>query len=110
MTPKEITERLRSIQKLEEAARDDGDDAKKTASRQRKTNKLRKDIPEMILDHYDRLRLAGRKGIASAEGLICRSCSIKLPRGERRALTLAADLIMCENCAAYLYLESKTTP
>lgn len=110
MTPKEITESLRAIQELEESAPLDGDDAKKAASRQRKINKLRKGVPEMILDHYDRLRLAGRKGVASAHGLICRSCSIKLPSGERRALTLAVDLVMCENCAAYLYLGPEATP
>lgn len=105
MTPKEITKGLRSLQELEATAPLDSDDGKKAASRQRKINKLRKEIPEMILEHYDRLRQAGRKGVASAEGLICRSCSIKLPSGQRRALTMADDLVLCENCAVYLYLE-----
>jgi predicted nucleic acid-binding Zn-ribbon protein len=65
---------------------------------------LRSKIPPQILDHYDRLRARGKKGLAAVRNQVCGSCHMQVPLGVVMALRHGQDIQRCENCGRYLYL------
>jgi predicted nucleic acid-binding Zn-ribbon protein len=69
---------------------------------------LRSEIPSQILDHYDRLRARGKKGLAAVRNQVCGSCHMQVPLGVVMALRHGHDIQRCENCGRYLYLPEET--
>jgi predicted nucleic acid-binding Zn-ribbon protein len=72
---------------------------------------LRAKIPPPILDHYDRLRARGKKGVATLNHRTCSGCHMRVPVGVVMNLRHGADVELCDNCGRYLYLrEDAVTP
>jgi len=73
---------------------------------------LRSIIPRQILEHYDRLRARGKKGVAAVRNQVCGSCHMRVPLGVVMTLRHGQDIQLCENCGRYLYLpeDPETTP
>lgn len=69
---------------------------------------LRSQIPLLILDRYDRMRLRGKKGVAAVRNQVCGSCHMQVSRGVVMALRRGETLQLCENCGRYLYLAEET--
>jgi len=65
---------------------------------------LRGKIPAQILEHYDRLRARGKKGLAAVKHQVCGSCHMQVPLGVVMTLRHGQDIQLCENCGRYLYL------
>ncbi len=65
---------------------------------------LRKKIPAQVLQHYDRLRARGKKGIAYVRHGVCGQCHMQVAVGLRAMLRRQDNLYRCENCGSYLYL------
>ncbi len=65
---------------------------------------LRKKIPLPILEHYDRLTLRGKKGVAIVRNQVCTGCHMRIPIGAINTLMHGEDIQMCDTCARYLYL------
>jgi len=65
---------------------------------------LRKRIPAQILQHYDRLRSRGKKGIASVRNGVCSQCHMQVAVGLQAMLHRQDNLYRCENCGCYLHL------
>ena len=63
---------------------------------------LRRQIPEPILAHYDRLRARGKRGVALVRHGVCSGCQMKLATGVHAALLRDDDIAMCDSCARYL--------
>lgn len=66
--------------------------------------KLRRKIPPPILEHYDRLRVRGKKGVAAVQHQVCMGCHMQLPIGVIMTLKHGEDVQLCESCGRYLYL------
>jgi predicted nucleic acid-binding Zn-ribbon protein len=65
---------------------------------------LRSKIPPPILEHYDRLRVRGKKGVAAVQHQVCSGCHMQLPIGVIMTLKHGEDVQLCESCGRYLYL------
>lgn len=65
---------------------------------------LRSQIPLLILDRYDRMRLRGKKGVAAVRNQVCGSCHMQVSLGVIMALRRGQVVQLCENCGRYLYL------
>jgi hypothetical protein len=65
---------------------------------------LRAKIPAQILDHYDRLAVRGKKGIAAVHNQVCSGCHMRLPIGVIATLMQERDIQLCDTCGRYLYL------
>jgi predicted nucleic acid-binding Zn-ribbon protein len=71
---------------------------------------VRKNIPQNVLDHYDRLRQRGKKGIAWVRNGVCGQCHMRVAHGLLADLRRADQLYRCENCGTYLSLAEETAP
>jgi len=65
---------------------------------------LRKGIPGPILDHYDRLQVRGKKGVAILRNGVCTECHMRVPIGTLVTLARGQDVQLCGNCGRYLFL------
>jgi len=111
MLAKEIVARLMAIQDLDELIEPlQPIKSKGTKAADRSCKSLRVKLPEEIREQYDRLRARGRKGIASAEGYICRSCHLAVPSGLRQKLDAGSEVVNCPNCGAFLHLSALAAP
>lgn len=67
---------------------------------------LRAKVPKPILAHHDRMKLRRRFSVGIVKSnWSCGTCHIEIPRGSHRVLQFATDLVVCENCGTYIYLE-----
>ena len=65
---------------------------------------LRSKLPQPVLDHYDRLRVRGKKGVAIVRNQVCAGCHMRVPIGQITVLMRGEDIQLCEICGRYLYL------
>lgn len=65
---------------------------------------LRGTIPAEILEHYDRLRVRGKKGVGVVNNQVCAGCHMHVPLGVILTLKHGDDVQRCENCGRYLCL------
>jgi predicted nucleic acid-binding Zn-ribbon protein len=65
---------------------------------------LRGKIPTPVLNHYDRLRARGKKGIALVRNQVCTGCHMRVPIGMITTLMHNLDIQLCDSCGRYLYL------
>jgi predicted nucleic acid-binding Zn-ribbon protein len=65
---------------------------------------LRAKIPKQILDHFDRLVVRGKKGVAIVRDQVCTGCHMRLPIGVINTLMHGRDIQLCDSCGRYLYL------
>ena len=71
---------------------------------------LRSQIPAQILGHYDRLVARGKKGIALVRKQTCSACHMQIPLGAVMTLRRGDDIVLCESCGRYLYLDETAEP
>jgi hypothetical protein len=72
---------------------------------------LRKKIPSQVLQHYDRLRARGKKGVALVRHGVCAQCHMQVAVGLLASLRRQDNLYRCENCGSYLYqVDEVATP
>jgi hypothetical protein len=69
-----------------------------------KMNALRPLVAKPILDHFDRLIVQGKTGVAKARDGVCGECHLRICSGTFAILTHRTDLCLCDNCGRYLYL------
>jgi predicted nucleic acid-binding Zn-ribbon protein len=74
------------------------------SSKEARISELRRKIPLPILEHYDRLVIRGKKGVAIVRNQVCGGCHMSIPIGSINTLMHGEDIQMCENCGRYLYL------
>lgn len=77
---------------------------------QKAVEKMRKEIPDPIMGHYDRLRVRGKKGVVMVRRGVCMGCQMKLASGMYAKLVRDDDIAMCDNCARYLILAPEVAP
>ena len=99
-----VIERLYELQELEFSS-DAGSAAAKSA-----IEVIRKETPETVLGHYDRLVVRGKKAVVFVRHGVCTGCRMKLPSGSYAALMRDSDVAMCENCGRYLLLAPEDYP
>ena len=98
---KELFQNLLKLQDLEFA------DAR-GSSAEAAISQLRRKIPLPILEHYDRLAVRGKKGVAIVRNQVCTGCHMRIPIGAINTLMHGDDIQMCETCGRYLYLPPET--
>lgn len=64
---------------------------------------LRKTIPAQVLQHTDRLRERGKKGVAHVRNGVCGQCHMQVAVGLLNSLRRQDNLYRCANCGSYLY-------
>ena len=103
-----MKELFRNLLKLQELQFDSPGETTAEAA----ISQLRKKIPLPILEHYDRLVVRGKKGVAIVRNQVCTGCHMRIPIGAINTLMHGEDIQMCETCGRYLYLppESATPP
>src|SRR5262245_6742403 len=74
------------------------------------TEELRKRIPTPYLQHYDRLRARGKKGVAMVRHGVCGQCHMQVAMGLLAALRRQVDVHRCENCGSFLCLIEEAAP
>lgn len=92
---KEIAENLLLLQNLELGA-------ERVAKGGAAPEELRQRIPAQVLQHYDRLRARGKKGIAYVRNGVCGQCHMQVAVGLLASLHRHDNIYRCENCGAYL--------
>jgi predicted nucleic acid-binding Zn-ribbon protein len=65
--------------------------------------KLRQQIPEPVIGHYDRFVKSGKVPIVAVKNGVCYGCFVKLSSGAYQKLLRQDDLNLCENCGRYIY-------
>lgn len=105
MNSKKLLECLLKLQALE------FDDAEVDEAGEKELEKriaeLRLMIPLPILNHYDRLRVRGKKGVAPVKHQTCTGCHVQVTRATVINLMHGDDVQACENCGRYLYLPAE---
>jgi hypothetical protein len=92
-----ILDNLLLLQKLElQGKRASGDEVG--------PEEVRKKLPPQVLEHYDRLRQRGKKGVAFVTNGVCGQCHMRVAVGLLAALRRQDNLYRCENCGSYLQL------
>jgi hypothetical protein len=71
---------------------------------------LRKKIPGQVLQHFDRLRARGKKGIAFVRHGVCGQCHMQVAVGLLASLHRQDNVYRCENCGSYLYVVEEAAP
>jgi predicted nucleic acid-binding Zn-ribbon protein len=94
----DVISKLVKVQELEMRA------TKVSASDAQVIKTLRKEIPDPILAHYDRLRNRGKKGVATIRNQVCTSCHMGVAIGTIVTLKQGKDIQLCGSCGRYLYL------
>jgi hypothetical protein len=64
----------------------------------------RKNIPGVVLTHYDRLLARGKKGVAIVRNGVCSECHISVAIGPLADLAHKGGAPVCGNCGRYLFL------
>ena len=98
----QVLESLLQLQALEL-----GKDAGSPGAR---TEELRKKVPPQILQHFERLRARGKKGIAFVRHGVCGQCHMQVAVGLLAMLHREDNVYRCENCGAYLCLAEEPAP
>lgn len=93
-----IIQRLFDLQELEMGSQSGSPDARQLISI------IRKEVPEPILGHYDRLLARGKKGVAVVRKGVCSGCQMKLASGAYATLLRDDDIAMCDTCGRYMLL------
>jgi predicted nucleic acid-binding Zn-ribbon protein len=93
---------LLALQTLELGGRKTGKDAERT--------RLRAEIPEPILGHFDRLLARGKKGVSVIRSGVCTECHLRVPVGTLVTLARGVDIQLCGNCGRYLHLPDDELP
>src|SRR3989442_6039802 len=65
---------------------------------------LRAAIPPTMLQHYERLRARGKKGIAIVRNRVCTGCRMQVPIAVVVTLMRGTVAQVCGNCGRYLCL------
>jgi predicted nucleic acid-binding Zn-ribbon protein len=102
MDAKQLLEALLKLQELELDERELDDAAEREA--ETRIAELRLQIPRPILNHYDRLRVRGKRGLVAVRHQTCTGCHVQVTRGIVINLMHGEDIQVCENCGRYLYL------
>jgi len=97
-----VIERLQELQALEMGPSAESPETK------RLIEQIRKETPEMVLGHYDRLRARGKKGVATVVNGVCTGCRMRLATGNHAALIRDEDIAMCDSCGRYLLMAPAT--
>jgi hypothetical protein len=63
---------------------------------------IRKNLPAQVLQHYDRLRARGKKGVAPVRRGVCGQCHMQVAVGRLAQLRRQDNIYRCENCGCYL--------
>jgi predicted nucleic acid-binding Zn-ribbon protein len=71
----------------------------------RRVKEIRKKIPKVILDHFECIRLDGRKPIAPVDYAVCTACNFKMPKARALAAHRSGEIDICDNCGAFIYVE-----
>ena len=99
---KNVLERLITIQDLQLKR------GRQTAAIKEQITRLRVDIPEPILAHFDRMVARGKKGVAIANHGVCMGCHLKISSGTWANLQHSDDIHLCDSCGRYLHLPAET--
>ena len=65
---------------------------------------LRSTIPPAILDHYDRFRARGKKGIALLVNQVCTGCHMSVTTAKLTHVMRGVEVQRCDSCGRYLCL------
>jgi hypothetical protein len=71
---------------------------------------LRSSIPPSILEHYDRFRARGRKGVALVVNQVCTGCHMSVTIAKLTMVMRGGEVQRCESCGRYLCLAAASTP
>jgi hypothetical protein len=93
---------LLALQCLELGGRKAGKEAERA--------RMRAEIPEPILGHFDRLLARGKKGVSVIRHGVCTECHLRVPVGTLVTLARGADVQLCGNCGRYLHLPDEELP
>ena len=68
------------------------------------TAALRAVIPLSLLDHYDRFRARGKKGVALVVNQVCGGCHMGVTIAKLTTVMRGTDAQRCESCGRFLCL------
>lgn len=71
---------------------------------------LRSTIPPSILDHYDRFRARGKKGVALLVNQVCTGCHMSVTTAKLTHVMRGVEVERCDSCGRYLCLGAITAP
>jgi len=66
--------------------------------------KLRAEIPEKMLERFDRFIVRGKKAVARVRHGVCGECHLRVTLGTLVGLAHPAETHLCDNCGRYLHL------
>jgi predicted nucleic acid-binding Zn-ribbon protein len=102
MNAKQLIQRLSELQALEFSETELDEVGEKKI--EKTIAELRLQIPLPILNHYDRLAVRGKKGVAAVRHQTCTGCHMQVTRAIEINLMHGDDIQVCDNCGRYLYL------
>jgi predicted nucleic acid-binding Zn-ribbon protein len=68
------------------------------------TAALRAVIPQAILDHYERFRARGKKGVALVVNQVCSGCHMGVTIAKLTTVMRGTEAQRCENCGRLICL------
>jgi predicted nucleic acid-binding Zn-ribbon protein len=71
----------------------------------RKALLIRNRIPQDVLNHFDHMRLRGKKPIASVRHAVCSACHLQIPQNHFLQMHQSCELDVCDNCGTFIFLE-----
>ncbi len=69
-----------------------------------RVKQIRKEVPESLLAHFDRLMKRNRRAVAVVTHGVCGGCHMRLPSGVSASLLGNNDVQLCETCSSFILL------
>lgn len=104
---KRTSSALSNLLLLQEIEVREGNQALQPALREEVKNRIhaiRALLPNSLLTHHDRMREQGRLSLAPIRDECCQACHMQVSQETIRGLQCDYELMLCENCGAYVYL------
>ncbi|MCE0497686.1 MAG: hypothetical protein LV481_07050 [Methylacidiphilales bacterium] len=102
-----LTKDLQELQDLLNASNKGLSDQAASPKTNRKAELIRKRIPQPVLDHFDRMRLRGKKPIAPVRHAVCTACHLRIPQNHVLHMHKSGELDVCDNCGTFIFLEEQ---
>ncbi len=71
----------------------------------RRIELIREKIPKRVMEHFERLRIRGKKPLAPVRHSVCTACHLRIPQSHVLSMIHSEEIDCCDNCGTLVYLD-----
>jgi len=71
----------------------------------RRVEQIREKVPKRVMEHFERLRIRGKKPLAAVRHSVCTACHLRIPQSHVLSMLHSEEIDCCDNCGTLVYLD-----